>query len=93
MEARRAARYTDAGYRADDPMFRSTLNPDTKTRLEFTEASLACTCPPNAYPEYVRLFHNYQRMIDLLGHHPAMQQNNTQTYNTPAISKNKVYFM
>lgn len=41
MEANRAAGYTDGGYPSD--MFRSTFDPDTKTRLDFTANALTWT--------------------------------------------------
>jgi hypothetical protein len=54
---------------------------------------LSWTCPTDASPAYEKLWTDLLYLVDLLGNHPAMVENNKQTYNTPATSKNKVYFM
>lgn len=79
----------------DVPGTLSMPNPETNTRLAITEYMLARPCPggANAAPLFAKAWCDLERLLDLSGHHPAMAENNTQTFNTLAISKNKVYSM
>ncbi|PVH93873.1 hypothetical protein DM02DRAFT_618988 [Periconia macrospinosa] len=74
------------------PMY---VQPDgnTTTREKFTDFYINWPLPSNANEEYRKLFLAHQRLLKLLCDHPAMDPNRQQTYNTPANSKNKVYFM
>ncbi|THY61962.1 hypothetical protein D6C97_03328 [Aureobasidium pullulans] len=68
-------------------------DPDTTTRAEFTTHHLNRQCPTVCSPRFSHIFRVHQTLIRLMDAHPAMDQNRDQTYNTPAASKNKVYFM
>jgi hypothetical protein len=68
-------------------------DPSTTTRDDFTATFLMFKCAPDAHPVYKHLFKNHQALIRLLIHHPAMEQNLKQTFDTPANSKNKVYMV
>lgn len=68
-------------------------NVSTNTRTDFTAFFLRFRHAEDAHPMYKRLFVTHQQLIKLLVDHPAMQPNLDQTFNTPARSKNKVYFM
>ncbi|KAF3032413.1 hypothetical protein E8E11_001682 [Didymella keratinophila] len=71
------------------------LSPDpaTITRDDFTKSFLNFRSAPNAHAVYKHLFDNHQTLIRLLVNHPAVRPHLTQTFNTPANSKNKVYFI
>jgi len=69
------------------------MDPAVLTRQEWTDTMLSWTCPAGADESYAKLWSDLLYLCDLLGNHPAMVENNKQTYNTPATSKNKVYFM
>jgi len=68
-------------------------DPDTTTRAEYTIHHLNRQCPTVCSPRFSHIFKVHQTLIRLMDAHPAMDQNRDQTYNTPAASKNKVYFM
>lgn len=70
-------------------------NCDTTTREEFTNfyANVLPLITENADDDFKRVVIAHQDMMKLLCAHPAMDPNRQQTYNTPANSKNKVYFM
>jgi len=75
-------------------MIDNTLpDPATTKRIDYTNHILSWKCPPTASPRFAKIWRDLTQIVDLLGHHPAMAENNTQTFNTPAISKNKVYFV
>ncbi|KAF2749172.1 hypothetical protein M011DRAFT_399514 [Sporormia fimetaria CBS 119925] len=65
-------------------------NPSTTNRSHFTGFFLSFPCPENSDPQYKTQFTTHQEMIRLLIDHPAMQPNLSQTFDTPANSKNKV---
>jgi len=69
------------------------MDPAVLTRQEWTDTLLSWDCPAGADESYAKLWSDLLYLCDLLGNHPAMVENNKQTYNTPATSKNKVYFM
>lgn len=71
------------------------LTPDVNTtkRIDFTAFFLCFQPADDAHPAYKALFTSHQALIKLLIEHPAMTPNLQQTFNTPANSKNKVYFM
>lgn len=68
-------------------------NPATTTRDDLTKSFLNFRFAPDAHAVYKYLFDNHQTLIRLLINHQAMQPNLSQTFNTPANRKNKVYFM
>lgn len=78
-----------------DEETREFLSPDTSTttRADFTDFFQRFRHSATAHPAYTHLFEGNQQLAKLLIEHPAMQRNITQTFNTPANSKNKVYFM
>lgn len=71
------------------------LSPDvaTTTRIDFTDFFMRFRHAEDAHSAYKHLFVKYQQLIKLLIEHPAMKPNLQQTFNTPANSKNKIYFM
>jgi hypothetical protein len=71
------------------------MSPDTTTttRVDFTDFFMRFQHAPDAHRVYKHLFVTHQQLAKLLIEHPAMQPNLQQTFNTPANSKNKVYFM
>ncbi|KAI6383675.1 hypothetical protein MCOR25_000123 [Pyricularia grisea] len=71
------------------------LSPDVNTtaRVDFTDFFLRFRHAEDAHPQYKHLFNVHQQLCKLLIEHPAMQPNLNQTFNTPANSKNMVYFV
>ncbi|ORY08768.1 hypothetical protein BCR34DRAFT_603293 [Clohesyomyces aquaticus] len=71
------------------------LSPNVATtkRTDFTDFFLRFQPAEDAHIAYKNLFLAHQKLIKLLIDHPAMRPNLEQTFNTPANSKNKVYFM
>lgn len=67
-------------------------DPETSTRERFTEVNLMFRLPEGADKDYAEIFKTSQHLYRLLAYHPAMKPNLQQTFNTPANSKNKVYF-
>ncbi|KAF2660957.1 hypothetical protein K491DRAFT_687773 [Lophiostoma macrostomum CBS 122681] len=68
-------------------------NPAKTSRQDFTDFFLQFRCAPDAHPQYRGLFETHQKLVKLCFDHPAMEPNRNQTFDTPANSKNKVYFM
>jgi len=56
------------------------LNPATTKRLDYTNHILSWTCPPTASPLFAKMWRDLMHIVDLLSHHPAMAENNTQTF-------------
>jgi hypothetical protein len=75
------------------PGSESGPDPETTTRLAYTEHHLLTPCPEYATPQYRKLWESLQRLMKLLIEHPAMDQNRQINCYTPAVNKNKVYFM
>lgn len=71
------------------------MSPDISktTRIDFTDFFLRFQCAEDAHPLYRHYFTLHQQLAKLLIEHPAMKPNLQQTFNTPANSKNKVYFL
>ena len=67
-------------------------DPEISTRERFTEVNLMFRLPEGADKDYAEIFKTSQHLYRLLAYHPAMEPNLQQTFNTPANSKNKVYF-
>jgi len=68
-------------------------DPAVTTRQAWTDNLTNTTIPSNAKPVYRKLATGLQEVMRLMIAHPAMSQNKSQTFNTPANSKNEVYFM
>ena len=68
------------------------MDPNTATRLEFTNHLIYAPIDDDASPKWARLVENHKTLLDALAHHDAMKPNLYQTYMTPAADKNKVYF-
>jgi hypothetical protein len=71
------------------------LNPATATRAQFNDYyinELPIMIPSDAHPQYKRLFNATIALFKALGEDPAMAENNTQPFNTPAAKKNGQYF-
>jgi hypothetical protein len=68
-------------------------DPNTTSRIDFTDFFMRFQHAPDAHPLYKHFFVTHQQLAKLLIEHPAMQPNLQQTFSTPANSKNKVYFM
>jgi len=66
---------------------------NTMTREEYTQFLLSRDMPSDAAGQYKSTCEKLNKLYDLLAHHPAMAENIQQKSSTPAISKNKVYFM
>ncbi|KAH7119045.1 hypothetical protein B0J11DRAFT_83523 [Dendryphion nanum] len=69
------------------------LDPNTATRREFTANLVAAPVPDNANSKYAALATPLKELLKALADHPAMAENNEQTYMTPAKWKNKIYFL
>jgi hypothetical protein len=72
------------------------MDPNRATRAEFTEYICRPQLPPDApdpTPIWKLFVSNQKDLVTALAAHPAMEPNLQQTYDTPAASKNKVYFM
>jgi hypothetical protein len=71
------------------------LDPATATRAEFNNNyinELPTIVPSDAHPQWKRLFNANTALFKALAEDPAMAENNTQTFNTPAAKKNGQYF-
>jgi hypothetical protein len=69
------------------------LDPATTTRQAWTDNLTNATIPSNAKPTFRKLASGLQEVMRLFIQHEAMSQNKSQTFNTPAASKNEIYFM
>jgi hypothetical protein len=71
------------------------LDPATATRAQYNDQyinELPTMIPSDAHPQYKRLFNATIALFKTLAEDPAMAENNTQTFNTPAAKKNGQYF-
>ena len=81
----------------------STVNPSLATsydmkptecsRADYTRGLCEPPIPPSASQKWVKLAEHLRTLYRALGFHPAMEPNLSQTFSTPANSKNRVYFM
>lgn len=71
----------------------SDLDPATTKRRDYTHGLANANLPNNAKPEWLELANGLRELYQKLGNDPEMEPNLDQTFNTPANSKNQVYFM
>jgi hypothetical protein len=69
------------------------LDPATTTRQAWTDNLINVTVPANAKPAFRKLALGLQEVMRLMIQHEAMSANKSQTFSTPAASKNEIYFM
>ena len=68
------------------------MDPNTNTRLEFTNHLVCLPIPDNAAPKWKKMVEAHKVLLDKLAHHDAMRPKLHQVYMQPANDKNKVYF-
>lgn len=69
------------------------MDPYTNSREEFTRKLLSIPVPEFAHKDWADQVKKIKPLLEGLAFHEAMQPNLQQTYMTPAVSKNRVYFM
>ena len=69
------------------------MDPNTNTRLEFTNHLVGIPIPASASPRWKTLVETHKALLDKLAHHEALALDINRTYMDPAGDKNKVYFM
>lgn len=71
------------------------MNPHTCKRRDYTPGLATATLPPRHEMSdmWAGLAILLRDLYSALGNHPAMTRNLDQTFDTPASSKNSVYFM
>lgn len=69
------------------------LNPATCNRRDYTRGLAEATLPANMAPAWKNYALALRDLYTRLGNHEAMRPNLEQTFDTPANSKNSVYFM
>lgn len=69
------------------------MNPAKCNRRDYTAGLIAAPLPDSAAASWTSTVEKLRAVYGALGAHAAMEPNLNQTFNTPANSKNKVYFM
>ena len=69
------------------------MNPSTCDRASYTRGLCAPPLLASSAPAWLMIVLRTRALYRALAFHPAMEPNLSQTFSTPANSKNKVYFM
>ena len=69
------------------------MDPNTNTRLDFTNHLVSLPIPASASPRWKTLVETHKALLDKLAHHEALALDINRAYMDPAGDKNKVYFM